>query len=265
MKKVIYTCLVGGYDELKQPLVVDSSFDYICFSNDIKDNKIGIWEIRPIPYENKDMARLSRYVKLLPHMVLKEYDWSLWLDANVQITGREIYDILNVKINTGNLICQVPHLIPPVDCVYDEIKRAYLCGRCGIVKALKQYFALKKSCFPKHFGLFENNIILRKHNDPLVIKISEDWWKEFSKYTKRDQFNLMYVYWKNDYYPSLLFGEKWSTRNVVFLQWRNHIVDQKLHSLFLKIDNSVRTHIRYVNSKSFKIVDYFFLNRNDEK
>lgn len=32
-KKVIYTVLVGGYDNLMQPQVIDDSFDYICFTD----------------------------------------------------------------------------------------------------------------------------------------------------------------------------------------------------------------------------------------
>ena len=40
-KKVIYTCLVGNYDVLRQPLAIDESYDYICFSNDIKEERVG--------------------------------------------------------------------------------------------------------------------------------------------------------------------------------------------------------------------------------
>ena len=58
-RKVIYTCIVDGYDELRQPLAVDPDFDYICFSNDYQQIKVGVWEIRPIPYSSKDKTRLS--------------------------------------------------------------------------------------------------------------------------------------------------------------------------------------------------------------
>ena len=30
-KYVIYTCIVGGYDELLQPAVTDPDFDFVCF------------------------------------------------------------------------------------------------------------------------------------------------------------------------------------------------------------------------------------------
>ena len=28
---VIYTCIIGGYDELQQPRVTEEGFDFICF------------------------------------------------------------------------------------------------------------------------------------------------------------------------------------------------------------------------------------------
>ena len=250
--------MVGEYDELLQPIVVDSTFDYICFSNDIKADKIGVWKICPIPYHNADNIRLSRYVKLLPHIALPDYEYSLWIDANIQITGQEFYDILNGRIADGGLIWQVPHLFPPEDCVYDEIQHAYLCGRCKIIKTLQQYVALKKAGFPRHFGLFENNIIFRKHNDPFVIKMSDEWWEEFSKYTKRDQFNLMYVYWENDYYPDFLFADNQNTRNVDFLNWQHHSKDKVYHSLIWKIEFTIRMFIRKFFVSLFSVVDLFF-------
>lgn len=225
--KVIYTCLVGDYDELRQPLVIDETFDYICFSNDINEKKIGVWDIYAIPFENNDKVLLSRYVKLLPHLVLKDYEWSLWLDANIQITGKEFYDVLERKIESDGKIFQVNHCLPMCDCIYEDMKFAYRNGKCGFFETLCQYRHLKKQGFPSHWGLFENNILLRIHNDPEVITISELWWEEFSHYVKRDQFSLMYVYWKLEFRPNLLLESNKCSRNVSFLNWKYHNQDIK--------------------------------------
>ncbi|MBR5328436.1 MAG: hypothetical protein IKV31_07870 [Paludibacteraceae bacterium] len=42
-KYAIYTAMVGGYDEIMQPTVIDDRFDYILFSNDIKEDRVGVW------------------------------------------------------------------------------------------------------------------------------------------------------------------------------------------------------------------------------
>jgi hypothetical protein len=220
--KVIYTCLTGGYDDLLQPEVINNDFDYICFSNDIKEIQIGVWQIRQIPFETDDNTRLSRYSKLLPHKVLQEYEYSIYMDANIQIIGQEFYDIVNKKIEEGVLIAQVPHLNR--DCVYEDIKIAYRYGKVDFKSAHRQYKYLQNNEFPKHYGLYENNIILRNHNVEKVVIISENWWKEFSKSAKRDQFSLTYVYWINNFKPVLLFWDTINARNAEFL---NFVVKHK--------------------------------------
>ena len=158
-RKVIYTCIVDGYDELRQPLAVDPDFDYICFSNDYQQIKVGVWEIRPIPYSSKDKTRLSRFVKLMPHKALPEYEISIWMDANVQITGPEFYSAVEKAISDGHLISQVPH--PFFDCVYDDMRAISIMARVPFFKVYRQYRYLRKEGFPEHFGMFENNIIFR--------------------------------------------------------------------------------------------------------
>ena len=73
-KIAIYTVLTGNYDELRQPEVIDETFDYICFSNDIRESQIGIWQVRPFDNRNTNATRESRYPKLNPHAVLPEYE-----------------------------------------------------------------------------------------------------------------------------------------------------------------------------------------------
>lgn len=229
MKKVIYTCITGNYDSLPQPLVTDASFDYICFSNDIKEDKAGIWQVRPIPYCNSDKTRLSRYVKLQPHKVLQEYDVSIWMDANINIIDDRFYSIVNDKIDSGTLMAQVPH--PQRDCVYEEITKCYKDVRIGLYDALRQRIHLQKEGFPRHFGMMENNLILRRHNDPEVIHISDEWWKEYLKYSLRDQLSLMPVCWKEGFRPDLLLGEGNNARNVPYLAITRHPGTNLIHGL----------------------------------
>ncbi len=220
MKKVIYTALVGNYDSLMQPAAVDPEFDYICFSDCIAGPKVGVWEIRPIPFTSPDSTRVARYSKLQPHVVLPEYEYSVWMDANVLIKGEEFYEKVNAKIAEGTKMAFVPH--PSRDCVYEEIARCYRDVRIGLREALRQRRHLLAMGYPKHWGMMENNLILRRHNDPDVIRISDAWWEEFQTYTTRDQLSLMPVCRENGIWPQLLLGEGNNTRNVPYLEVVRH-------------------------------------------
>ena len=63
---VIFSAMVGGYDQILQPLEVDDRFDFVLFTNDIAESQDGVWQIRPIEYHNKDNTRICRYVKTHP-------------------------------------------------------------------------------------------------------------------------------------------------------------------------------------------------------
>lgn len=221
-KYVIYTCLTGNYDTLKQPLVVDDEFDYICFSNDIVSSKEGVWKIVQIPFHSEDKLVESRFVKMQPHAVLQDYEYSVWIDANIQIIKDDFYFRIKELINKSCLIGQVNHSLPFRDCIYEEISACIGKGRISLLDGLRQFRNLKKQKYPRHFGLYENNLLLRKHNDDFVIKISNLWWSAFLDGAKRDQFSLMPIYWREDFLPDMIFPEDKCARNVDCLSCIGH-------------------------------------------
>lgn len=220
MKRVIYTCIVGGYDKLRQPEVLDKDFDYICFTDAAVSGQDGAWQLRPIPFVCEDRTRLSRYVKLMPHKVLGDYDESLWLDANITIKGQGIYDAVRRVSSAGSLIAQVPHL--GRDCVYEEIAACYKDLRIGFREARRTRRHLLSEGFPRHSGLMENNLIFRRHNDPSIVRLSEAWWEEYGRYSRRDQLSLMPVLWKCGLSPDNLLGDGLNVRNVPYLEYSRH-------------------------------------------
>ena len=229
MKKVVYTCLTGNYDTLLQPLAIRDDWDYICFSDCLSGNRAGVWQIRSIPNQCKDVILSSRFPKLLPHKVLPEYDWSVYHDANMQIADEGFYEIISDHIENGDKICQVPH--PWRDCIYKEIAECYRSGHFGYLKARAIRRHLLKDGFPAHYGLYENGLILRKHNDPDVIAADRMWWELFHKGARRDQLSLSYVYWKLGLKPALLFGEGINARNSSHINYYPHPARQVKQSV----------------------------------
>jgi hypothetical protein len=219
-KKVIYTSLAGNYDALKEPSYVIDGWDYICFSNDMKVNRNSIWQVRPIPYKNKDNLRLSRYVKLNPHLVLKDYDISLWVDANLEIANLELLELLNKLIGFKNKIFIPKH--PDRNCIYDELQVCIKEGKDKRDILLEQKEFLTKEGFPKKIGLFENNIILRRHNDSSLINLNNEWWQLYEKYSKRDQLSLRYLLWKHEIECLYFFMNSDSARNNNFFNYYDH-------------------------------------------
>ena len=116
-RKVIYTCLTCDYDRLQQPATVDPSYDYICFTE--TEGQDGVWQLRKIPFDSPDPVSRSRYPKILAHKVLPEYEYSVYMDANICIVSPEFYRIADRLITDEISFAQVEH--PDRDCVFDEL------------------------------------------------------------------------------------------------------------------------------------------------
>ncbi len=202
MKKVIYTCLVGNYDKLLQPLYISGEYDYVCFSNDILETQVGVWKIKRIPFSGKNDSITSRYPKLNPHLVLPEYEYSLWIDAAIQIIGEDFIKNIDSLIQRDTLFGVALH--PHRNCIYEEIIQLLQWGMIGYFSGKYWHDFLEKDGYPENNGLYENNVILRKHNDSVIKRISEEWWRIYQISSKRDQLSLCYIFWKKEFLPSVI-------------------------------------------------------------
>ncbi len=195
---VVYTVLTGGYEDILQPLVTDERFDYILFSNDFKNTRIGVWQVRPIPLvvEEKDNKRLSRYPKSHPETLLRDYVASLYIDANIQIADKWVYDRVIELFEKGVEFAGIKLNISKRDCIYEHTIDMCIMGVEHDYVAIRQCHELQKRGFPQHYGLNENNVIYRRHTEHMK-KADEEWWWWITNFSSRDQFSYMYCLWKH--------------------------------------------------------------------
>lgn len=196
---IIYTCITGNYDDLKDYSFKNSDWDYVCFTDnkDILNNKKSMWKIKPLAFGDLDDVRNQRWHKLHPHILFPEYKKSIWLDANVDITSKEMFDDIDMAGKEGAAMSIAVH--PDRDCIYKEAQACIDLGKDNEQTIRRQVQILKEKSFPQKNGLFETNIVYREHNNKKVIKIMNDWWWWIENYSRRDQLSLNYVLWKNDF------------------------------------------------------------------
>ncbi len=215
-KLVVYTVLTGGYDDIQQPLVVDSRFDYVLFSNDFREDTIGIWHVRSIPQPDgvttNDNKRISRFPKTHPETMLAEYEASLYIDANIQIADQWVYDRV-IKLYEQQIeYAGIKLLATGRDCVYRHSFDMCAMGFENDVNAIQQMNVLYEKGFPEHFGLTENGIIFRIHTKQMK-NVDELWWEWILNYSFRDQFSYIYCLWKHDIPINYFLPEGEDVRN----------------------------------------------------
>lgn len=194
-KKVVYTCIFGQYDTLRDPKHVNPDWDYICFTDQYFPTKV--WELRSIPTEclEEEKKKIQRMVKILPNRYLKDYEVSIWIDGNLELL---VDPQKLVNENNHNFFTTLAH--PERKCLYDELDACERLNKDTHTKMSEIRNFLLKEKYPRNNGLAQTNFIIRNHNDDGVSSLCEHWWSLLKKYSHRDQTMFNYVLWK---YPNL--------------------------------------------------------------
>lgn len=194
MKKgVIYTAVTGGYDDFKHHFN-DEQFDYVCFTD---YNYTGLvpspWfhvRLPPSKLNNKDLAR---YCKLNPHLLLPNYEFSVWIDGNIIIKS-DIYSYVQ-NILANHQVASYEHWWR------DQTEQEfYVCATQGFdyVWKLKRQFLRYKNDGYRSDNFYENNVIFRRHNNLQVVNMHNFWWGEYIKGGRRDQYSFTYSAFKTN-------------------------------------------------------------------
>ncbi|MFH7906813.1 glycosyltransferase domain-containing protein [Enterobacter cloacae] len=194
IKRVVYTAIFGDYDLLQEPKRKESNIDYICFTDnqEVKSSKWHVVYISNDEINNKSI--LNRKYKFFPHLFLKNYDQSLYIDGNIQIQSDDINLAFDEALSEYDISIP-PH--PDRDCLYEEADVCISLGKGVSEKIKTQIEKYKSECYPKHNGLYENNTIFRNHNKPEIKNLMNLWYEELNSNSGRDQLSLCYLMWKN--------------------------------------------------------------------
>lgn len=190
-KIAVYTCITGDYDDVKEfPAVREKGIDYFLFTNN-QTITSSFWQIVPIENEGLDNVRLARKIKVLGHQILDAYDITVWLDG-ASYPRVPVSQFINecCDLTRYSLIGFKHHAR---DCAYDEAVECVLVDKdnCQIIVEQMQHY--QKQGYPRHQGLIESTIMVRRTHDALLQQTMELWFKEICTYSRRDQLSFNYV------------------------------------------------------------------------
>ncbi len=217
---VIYTCITGGYDTLPDPSAVCPYIDYVCFTDSPTPVTEGVWEFRPLSRRERTATLTSRWHKLHPHELFPDCEYTLWIDGNVTIADVRLYDRLESMMTSGVTIAGLRH--PSRDDVYEEALRILHGRRETLPNVMNTARFLRREGMPRHFGLYESNVILRRHGDPGVIAFDNLWWDMLHRFSGRDQLSQTYCLWKTGLSYDLILPDGSNVRNHPFFGYTLH-------------------------------------------
>ena len=226
MKKVIYTCITGEYDDACAHTYLDDSWDYVMFTDNqylLTMPRYMHWEIRPLQFNKMSNVKNARWHKINAHIIFPEYNYSLWIDANIVIQSGDFFERINGIINSDVNI-SVP-LHPLRNCIYDEaktIKDLKIDNKNTVNREMQKLHCWH---YPKDNGLNETCIMLRQHNNKKIKRAQKRWWYMVKNYSKRDQLSYNWAMWRGGIKTMPMYsrpGEHRKSHELLFVHKRSH-------------------------------------------
>lgn len=222
LKIAVYSCIVGSYDRLIDPVYVEHGVDYFMFTDqDIPSSsawtKIDITKMDE--YGELSNTMLNRKIKILQSNILREYDYTIYVDGNIEVVSGVTPIIANMGCTSFGV-----HYHRRRDCIYDEVIAVKHLKRIRGEEMDHQMNVYKREGYPQHFGLYENSILIRDNRDAVTQNLMGAWWDEYNRFSTRDQLSLPYVIWKQGFRKEkiLILGND-IERNVRFNRINKHL------------------------------------------
>ena len=181
--------------------------------------------IEKIKYKNADPTRLARYVKLHPHKLLNDYDYAIWIDANVIHLGDWSQYVQLLKKNNSSLGL-ISH--PLRQCFYEEADACKQLNKDNAKLIDHQVKAYREAGLKKGEGLYETNFMVVGLKDSMIKKLFSLWWKQIIDFSKRDQLGLAGAMLKMKIDLSLLLPKGLSVREDKRFVYISHYQSRKV-------------------------------------
>jgi hypothetical protein len=189
LRQVIYTSIVGNFDRLLAPAVVEPQLDYVAFCGEADQQIPPPWQRRPLLRRERNARMTARWHKFHPHLIFPNHDLSLYIDANVRMNA-PVSELID-QMSSMSPIALFRH--PERDCAYDEaeIVKRYRLDDGSIVDAQMAYY--RALGYPAKSGLHVSTVQIRRHNDPRLAAFLDNWWQQVKVFSHRDQLSLDFM------------------------------------------------------------------------
>jgi hypothetical protein len=205
----VYTAIFGGSDRLvTQPHLPD--VDFVCFTDDPSITSDQWTVVVEGPVFNHP-TRASRFHKILPHVVLPDYEYTIWLDANMQLKSEGFATEVLTYLDDGPLAL-FPH--PDRATVYEEADYSAQMPKFANEPNLKQAAHYRRIGFPDDIGLYACGVLARGQSNREMEVIAWPWLIENLIWSCLDQLSLPYLIWKYGIsrprlFPLNLWANRW--------------------------------------------------------
>lgn len=210
---VVYTALLGGYEELnEQPVASQSNVRFVCFTDD-PDLRSQSWQTVVVePIFPEDFSRSQRYLKMLPHLLFPETPTSIYIDNSVVL--KAIPETLVADLHEGGFT-NFYHSYR--QSLIEEYLKVLQYGFDDSYRIFEQLNQLQHSVPELLDGpVYWGGLMIRDHHDEQVKAAGYHWWHNVLRYSRRDQLSLPMAFHRAGLKPN---SHKISNKQSQYHQW----------------------------------------------
>lgn len=184
MRITFYTVIVGNYDNLRKPTLVDPACPYVCFT-DRHRGPVVPWQIHPFPSPSgMDYRRSARVPRCMPHLFL-DTDISVYMDGAFQPQCNSTH-IIQALGNADIALFEHPNHHKSLDDEMQFYWKVHGFIPDHVSEAVAKY---KAQGVPELNEFWAGGIIIRRHNSRTAA-FNELWYTEYMHGSYNDQFSL---------------------------------------------------------------------------
>jgi hypothetical protein len=209
MKVIIYSVNIGSYDDFYNPKQI-KDYSYIYYTDTHYTG--SKWEFIKVDSVGCT-KRVSTIYKLGSHL-LPEHDISIYMDANMRITG-DLTELVQMAMSSRKEIFLFKH--PNRNCIYKEVQACIKLKKDEVTPLINHGDKYRRAGYPFDNGLYCSGFIIRK-NTVNVRYFNNFWHSEYKKGCKRDQISLPYALAKCGLKPGIIDGNIYNNEYFNFVR-----------------------------------------------
>ena len=113
MNIAVYTACIGPRSELRERQFSSEHCDFFAFCDPVVDS--DTWQVRVAPGGQPTDRRRARWLKVLSNALFPDYDYTIWVDASIQL-------IKDPTILTRHVELLAGWRHPRRQCIYQEAR-----------------------------------------------------------------------------------------------------------------------------------------------
>jgi hypothetical protein len=204
---IIYCANFGGKDELREPQLKPPNCELVYFTDNPKI-KSDLWDVRLMPTKRRDSRIEAKWYKMHPH-VLFPGETTIWIDGNYKLVGnpRPLMNLFPDMLLFGHAGKRI--------CAYEEMDACIKKQAEQVDVIAKQKESYESRGFPKDYGLFQGNAIIRRDSET-IKEFNQLWWQMVNMWSARDQISMPYAIWSLDIRHKITVYDHSEKRNWFF-------------------------------------------------